>query len=178
MHTHTQRLIICSRFQISSNQRTDCVHSTALCSGFEDTGLVLQAMIGMSHEILSHVYQRRRKVRWALLSVYFIRTTGIEEGECTLCWVGVFPSFPAQLCNSAASWKVVDSVKGTVRAAVSLLFSLQLWQINWPEMTILASKQWKFDFLSLTEVYCRQRSNFVLVDDFPKGLGIVWTASH
>lgn len=35
-----------------------------------------------------------------------------KEGECTLCWVGAFPSFPAQLCSSNATWKVVDSVKG------------------------------------------------------------------
>ena len=35
-----------------------------------------------------------------------------QEGECTLCWVGAFPSFPTQLCNSTATWKVVDSVKG------------------------------------------------------------------
>mmetsp|Transcript_45247 Transcript_45247/g.98474 ORF Transcript_45247/g.98474 Transcript_45247/m.98474 type:complete len:405 (+) Transcript_45247:2-1216(+) len=40
---------------------------------------------------------------------------GFEEGECTLCWVGAFPSFPTQLCNSTATWKVVDSVKGVVR---------------------------------------------------------------
>ena len=40
---------------------------------------------------------------------------GFEEGECTLCWVGAFPSFPAQLCSSNATWKVVDSVKGVVR---------------------------------------------------------------
>ena len=35
-----------------------------------------------------------------------------QEGECTLCWVGAFPSFPTQLCNSTATWKVVDSVRG------------------------------------------------------------------
>ncbi len=35
-----------------------------------------------------------------------------KEGECTLCWVGAFPSFPAQLCSGNATWKVVDSVKG------------------------------------------------------------------
>ena len=38
--------------------------------------------------------------------------TQMQEGECTLCWVGAFPSFPTQLCNSTATWKVVDSVKG------------------------------------------------------------------
>ncbi|CAK9019519.1 Hypothetical protein SCF082_LOCUS14556 [Durusdinium trenchii] len=40
---------------------------------------------------------------------------GFEEGECTLCWVGAFPSFPAQLFNSTAQWKVVDSIKGVLR---------------------------------------------------------------
>lgn len=40
---------------------------------------------------------------------------GFEEGECTLCWAGAFPSWPA---TSEATWKVVDSVKGVVRQGV------------------------------------------------------------
>ncbi|CAJ1346250.1 unnamed protein product [Effrenium voratum] len=44
------------------------------------------------------------------------RVCGFEEGECTLCWVGAFQSFPRQLCGDAtADWKVVDSVKGVLR---------------------------------------------------------------
>eukprot|EP00439_Symbiodinium_sp_Y106_P066034 s1787_g10.t1 len=38
------------------------------------------------------------------------------EGECTLCWVGGFQSFPVQLFSDpSAMWKVVDSKKGVVR---------------------------------------------------------------
>ena len=45
--------------------------------------------------------------------ILFAETRGkCKEGECTLCWVGAFPSFPAQLCSGNATWKVVDSVKG------------------------------------------------------------------
>ena len=33
-----------------------------------------------------------------------------EEGECTLCWVGAFQSFPAALLGCRkASWKIVDA---------------------------------------------------------------------
>ncbi|CAE7676325.1 PNO [Symbiodinium pilosum] len=41
---------------------------------------------------------------------------GFEEGECTLCWVGGFQSFPVQLFSDpSAKWKVVDSKKGVLR---------------------------------------------------------------
>jgi hypothetical protein len=41
------------------------------------------------------------------------RICGFEEGECTLCWVGAFQSFPASLlgCNKA-SWKIMDAKTG------------------------------------------------------------------
>ncbi|OLQ00553.1 Pyruvate dehydrogenase [NADP(+)], mitochondrial [Symbiodinium microadriaticum] len=44
---------------------------------------------------------------------------GFEEGECTLCWVGGFQSFPVQLFSDpSAMWKVVDSKKGLLSSVV------------------------------------------------------------
>lgn len=43
------------------------------------------------------------------------RVCGFEEGECTLAWVGAFPSFILVPSNPTASWKILDSKTGVIR---------------------------------------------------------------
>jgi len=44
------------------------------------------------------------------------RVCEFEEGECTLCWVGAFQSFPVwPLSDPTAKWKVVDAKKGILK---------------------------------------------------------------
>jgi len=46
------------------------------------------------------------------------RICSFEPGECRLCWVGAFPSFPASGLNTksaAANWKIVDAAAGVVK---------------------------------------------------------------
>lgn len=41
---------------------------------------------------------------------------GFEEGECELFWAGAFPFHPSPGANPRASWKIVDSKVGEVKA--------------------------------------------------------------
>mmetsp|Transcript_10551 Transcript_10551/g.19162 ORF Transcript_10551/g.19162 Transcript_10551/m.19162 type:complete len:624 (+) Transcript_10551:91-1962(+) len=46
------------------------------------------------------------------------RICGFEPGECRLCWVGAFPSFPAcglDAKSAAANWKIVDAAAGVIK---------------------------------------------------------------
>jgi hypothetical protein len=42
------------------------------------------------------------------------RVCGFEEGECTLCWAGPFPTFMTP-ATATAEWKIVDSASGTIK---------------------------------------------------------------
>jgi hypothetical protein len=50
---------------------------------------------------------------------------GFEEGECTLCWVGAFQSFPMSLTNCTADWKIVDAKSGVVTEGKMSVSDLQ-----------------------------------------------------
>eukprot|EP00403_Amphidinium_massartii_P010959 CAMPEP_0178414714 /NCGR_PEP_ID=MMETSP0689_2-20121128/23179_1 /TAXON_ID=160604 /ORGANISM="Amphidinium massartii, Strain CS-259" /LENGTH=600 /DNA_ID=CAMNT_0020036013 /DNA_START=145 /DNA_END=1947 /DNA_ORIENTATION=- len=43
------------------------------------------------------------------------RICGFEPGECRLCWVGAFPSFPASVISGEAKWKIIDAAAGVIK---------------------------------------------------------------
>lgn len=43
------------------------------------------------------------------------RICKFEDGECVMNWVGAIKSFPVNLCDTSATWKVLDSKAGVVK---------------------------------------------------------------
>lgn len=51
----------------------------------------------------------------------------LEEGECTLCWVGAFQSWPVpMLTNPTAKWKVMDGKDGVIKEGLYDAASLEV----------------------------------------------------